>query len=780
MASMKDFLTKYYSRYVFRKMAEDHEQFVQFCGYVKNDKLTKNQEKWAEENLKKTGGAYATIPASGLYIPEDLPDSAELDDDEWKKMYLAFQRAFQNMDSAKSSFADNKKANKFFNDYFGTTSSGIVNMFQHPKIQKSNEIKIYEDAPTSSSGSKPKTLYHFLHTYKNQLKSVFENGYYSPLSDDFTYDELMTGIKGGKYKTDAGFRKKFMNIVSYIEGSQASLADTTKIPIADFPPMSDYDKWFENNVDPSRLRQFKDEYPRLLNRLYNEKDTREEFSKHDGGKISGPLNKVMGKMSYNDPKSDDYVQPKREDELTVSEKISEWWSDTYSETIEKYVKFKGDELYFSPHAKAICKNLPKDLKKTDNLDTVLKALGTAKEKLKSKHEVKTLDHLKWFESTLTSIRDDKNMSKVWAGALKNGRQTQALAKEIIMKGVKDNKIEEAKTALEMLSVLHFGFTTSKIMDSLADEKFEMFSSSKLSWNKNEATQFITKALDSSIKFAFLTVGYAATAAINAVKLSNTKIKQYSNKNNSNFKETHDKHVKANADEKAAVEQMLDSKTQQKDDLQAELNAIQNGKDYDTTRQNLEKEAAGYEKKFKETFEKITTYVEQLQMALEANHPDIQEPDVLADFLQRVKYALQQEPVEKMPNIPKNMLIVGSPLHDILNEIKKSWRTLRLRSNKKLGNKNDLETLINGTETVKQLETQIAAHQDEVAHWDERHIDKIEELTLYWNMLETGRNTKTGKMYNWFKNLYKTNAQNRFDGKKAGIIADYMSNHSIRD
>jgi hypothetical protein len=48
------------------------------------------------------------------------------------------------------------------------------------------------------------------------------------------------------------------------------------------------------------------------------------------------------------------------------------------------------------------------------------------------------------------------------------------------------------------------------------------------------------------------------------------------------------------------------------------------------------------------------------------------------------------------------------------------------------------------------------------------------------MLETGRNTKTGPMYNWFKNLYKTNAQKRFDGKKAGIIADYMSNHSIRD
>ena len=50
MASMKDFLTTYYNRMIFREMS--HEQFVQFCGYIKDKKATDNQKIWAKELLK--------------------------------------------------------------------------------------------------------------------------------------------------------------------------------------------------------------------------------------------------------------------------------------------------------------------------------------------------------------------------------------------------------------------------------------------------------------------------------------------------------------------------------------------------------------------------------------------------------------------------------------------------------------------------------------------------------------------------------------------------------
>ena len=82
------------------------------------------------------------------------------------------------------------------------------------------------------------------------------------------------------------------------------------------------------------------------------------------------------------------------------------------------------------------------------------------------------------------------------------------------------------------------------------------------------------------------------------------------------------------------------------------------------------------------------------------------------------------------------------------------------------------------ENVDLLNAQIAEQENEVANWDANHVDELEELVQHWNMLETGRNTKTGPMYNWFRNLKKKNAQNRLNNQKASIIAHYNSTHSI--
>ena len=90
----------------------------------------------------------------------------------------------------------------------------------------------------------------------------------------------------------------------------------------------------------------------------------------------------------------------------------------------------------------------------------------------------------------------------------------------------------------------------------------------------------------------------------------------------------------------------------------------------------------------------------------------------------------------------------------------------------------LDDLVNGTELLTQLDEQITRHQDEVSNWDANHMDAMEELALYWNMLETGRNTKTGPMYNWVRNLNKNNAQERFSGQVSGLISAYNQSHSI--
>ena len=130
MVSMKDFLTAYYNRMIFREMS--HEQFVQFCGYIRDNKATDNQKIWAKELLQTNPatGEYLTVPGTRLYIPKDMPDpddpieglgnltTTPPDDKEWIKLFKAFRNAFQAMDSNKKDFKYNDKATAFLEIYF--------------------------------------------------------------------------------------------------------------------------------------------------------------------------------------------------------------------------------------------------------------------------------------------------------------------------------------------------------------------------------------------------------------------------------------------------------------------------------------------------------------------------------------------------------------------------------------------------------------------------------------------------------------------------------------
>ena len=137
--------------------------------------------------------------------------------------------------------------------------------------------------------------------------------------------------------------------------------------------------------------------------------------------------------------------------------------------------------------------------------------------------------------------------------------------------------------------------------------------------------------------------------------------------------------------------------------------------------------------------------------------------------------MNQTPVGSLPPRPAG---IGGSLIQEINQISRRWGYLQGYNNAVLNNQDALNDLVNGTETLNQLNALITQQEDEILHWDENHTDKMEELVKYWNMLETGRNTKTGPMYNWFKRLSKKKAQKDLDNNKASIIAMYNSSHSI--
>ncbi|MBQ8367648.1 MAG: hypothetical protein IJX43_01130, partial [Alphaproteobacteria bacterium] len=341
MASMKDFLTAYYNRLIFREMS--YEQFVQFCGYIKDKKATDNQKIWAEELLKKdpaTGG-FAVRPNTDIYIPKEMPQPDDPTDEfylgadndkEWKKLFRAFQTAFQTMDGAKKDFKYNDKATKFLETYFGSHTSGttpVQHLFQYTKATSTAKAKI---GPTPA-GSTAVTLRGFLSKYKNRLELQLKN--WGLLTEDFSYDDLLNGIDSEKYNKNPKFRKRMESVAQVIDGYIAGdITMQQRLGIlnpSEIPDCSDVSKWFDDsNISPFRLQQFKNEYATLLNTLRKESKVREVFEQYDEGKISGPLNKALKNQSYDDPKSDDYVQPKRADTLTLPEQAAKWWGDTYS------------------------------------------------------------------------------------------------------------------------------------------------------------------------------------------------------------------------------------------------------------------------------------------------------------------------------------------------------------------------------------------------------------------------------------------------------------------
>ena len=788
MANMKDFLTMYYNRLIFSEMS--YEQFVQFCGYINDKKATDNQKIWAEELLKKdpVTGEFEKRTNTDIYVQKKLPNPDDptegLDEKEWKKLFKSFQTAFQAMDSARKDFKYNEKATEFLDKYFGSHTSGALtvhHLFQYSKANATGKQKI-GPAP---AGTSTVTLHSFLVKYKNRLELQLKN--WGVLTDDFSYDDLLNGITSEKYNTNPKFRKNMERVAQVIDGyiagdatMQARLGITNT---SEIPDCSDTSTWFDDdNISSFRLEQFKNEYTTLLNTLRSESKIREVFENYDDGKISGPLNKALQNQSYDDPNSDDYVQPKREETLTMPERLAQWWSDTYSDCLEKYATLRGDRLFFSTEAKNICKYLQKDLKKTDGLDGVLKKIGDAKSNLAKVREFKSKKHLEWFEKTLNALKNDPKLSKVWDGALSDGTHMQALVKEIIIRAIKEGKKDEAKTALELISVLHYDYTTSKIMDALKKENLSVFSDSKLSWNKHEGVQLVTNALDKSIKWALMGIGYGLTMAGNAYKLAGRKIKKYSdNKGEGNFKEEHDKYLEQQQDKKQALVDQLTNERQLRTDTQTTVDGIRGTRTYDRAKSDLEAEIGIWTGRANTAQARFTTQQNAISNALvDPATGNLTVPvDDYNNIIAFINNLIDTNDVAGLPAFPTGITTtLGVNISYELQLLRNYKRILLMRTGARDQRQQSLDDLVNGTELLNQLNEQITRHDEEVRDWDANHMDEMEELVQHWNMLETGRNTKTGPMYNWLRNLSKKKAQERLNNQLSSIISQYNSSHSI--
>lgn len=767
---MNDFLLQYYMQLRFNHMPA--EVRAKFNEYAKNDDFRGHMKDW-KKNLM-TNGANNPMPD-----PNEAGGAWELSNDEWEKLFRAFQDAFRAMDADKKSFKDNKDANDFLNEYFGD-----LHLFSNGVASNDAEQEIQGNFKT------------FLESNRQVLEVAFKQ--WGLTDGDFSYSDLMSGIQDKKYNTSPKFQKKIKDVAQYVAYYMRQPDFVNSLPNAqtNLPDFEKVEKGFDDDqIDPLKLDYFKRNHRDLLDTLNKKSKIYSVFKTYDKGKISKLLDEATQKVDYGNKESDDYVPPKRDDELTPWQQLSKNIGDTWSDYMDKYIKFRGDRLYMSNSAKAIVKALDDKkvkMKPTDGLGKLVENTDVIKANLLYKSPTAT-KHFEWMAKTLKELQS--TMPKAFAGALQNGRQMRALVSELIMTAVRDGKMDEAKTAMEVLSVIKYGYTTSKIMDALGKESLSIFSDKGLSWNKNEGVQFVTNAMDKSIKAAFMGIGYGITIAGNAYNLHGSKF----NRATGRMKQAHDDFIQANDDaknKKIAERNIENPLAQQR--IQAEQNVMaqtgitdatyaQHEQAYNTAKSDAKQKLTvmnDADKRLKDANQKLESYddltqqinsanqalpqiqqnLQQLQNAL--NNPNTyngmppQAANALAVDIQRQITDLQQQERDIQQSLPQlqqqqQQLLANPDIQSALasrpqyqadfNAAQTSYNTAQQMADQ-LGD--PVHKFKNAKNRVDELNRQIDARNDEINNWDDKHTDKFQELMAYWDFLETGRNTHTGNMYSW--------------------------------
>lgn len=478
----------------------------------------------------------------GKLVRKKLPviDSSYITDAELKKVYEAFAIALSGMKSASALYDKVKDidASNFVKEYFDTKQ-----VFTIPKA-----------TPETAHGIE--TIVNFLQNgspeaakFKNDLLSIKKIDSNGQLTNDPLFaqpsdvEKLLTKCKNGEYNTNTTVQNKIRRIAQHLynELNQYSYgADPNKEALlkirSDLEIVSNADAFSqidfpkdEHGTPLMDLETFGREHlPNLLQTLYENKDIRAKFADKDEKDILGKGINKAEKLAWNDANSADYVKPKYDDVRTPLQQLEKWAGDTYNDTLKKYEELRGAHLFSSPHAKEICKAIDKvKIKPADGLNKLLDESAKVKGKIDNKN---TASHFDWFVDTMNEVKGD--ISNAIEGCWNNAEQMHCVIEKIILKATEPGKSEEdikkAETAMEIMTVMKYGMMTSKVMDALRKEEFSMFSDGKLSWNKNEGIQFVTKAFDKSVKAAFLSVGYGITIARNKIMMRGMK---FSDKHN---------------------------------------------------------------------------------------------------------------------------------------------------------------------------------------------------------------------------------------------------------
>jgi len=487
----------------------------------------------------------------------------ELNDQQWYDLYDAFQETFQKMDINRVSTINNIG---FHSDYNAATKDFISKWFgDSSKTFTISKVKTDNLDPEDPNSPKPKEVLDELAAFLKDPHTIDASG--NPVSggkealksfltktlkDIFTeeYDTFINGIETGRYDKDLEFREKVNSLIRYIQNNgpkkDGSVPASSQWPagvgyrknaekgimasVEEVVPFlekldlaGDTENWYQTPRDPY-IDWFKEDYVNIFDEILTNEKIRGYFLAKAPSLIREAIEEAIKATDYENKDSKDFVQPKLTDEKNWRQQLKKWGKETWDNHFRRFTNpSRGTRIFFSPYSQTIMKAFDKvEIKPSDGLDGILNKKSDSKLLNVLAERVTAKEHFDWFTKTLETLKAE--IPDAFEGALRNGKQMRKLVSALIVRAEKDNKVDEAKTALEILSVAKYGLSTSRTVDALRKMDVNLFSDSKYSWMKDKNIAPMARIADRLAKDFIIGIGAAGAATYNFIQHRRTKIK----------------------------------------------------------------------------------------------------------------------------------------------------------------------------------------------------------------------------------------------------------------
>ncbi len=710
-------------------------------------------------------------------------------DNLYEELYSMFQAAFENMSENRS---DLEKAGKE-----DTTLAFLDKWYGAGKLFDSSK-------PVSGLEDRLRHFADFLTRHASKLKSKI-----SGLPEKFDYNNFISDLRKPDKYNDTDFRAALNAVAGYVQANSTDEnavhygAWPTGVPAYDFTSSqfinesgvtenvkklndTDPNKWFTHVYNPA----FKHRLPELFDKLVSSDTVFKDFTTYDSssphpksGTISKKIQSGLDFTAWDKTDSDDYVKPKDDDEKNIWQRFEKAKEDFVANHIDPWTDMlRGRRRFFSPYARAIieaCGKVKtkdgKKIKPTDGLQGILDNKDAILKKLGDDPKGKPASHFDWITKKLAVYAD--TYPKAFAGAFKNPRQMKKIVSAFIIDGLKESKVAQVKTALEMLSVMKYGMFSSKTMQELKKAEFTFLSDKGLSWNKYEAPQKFTKFFDTTLKYGALTIGYGVAAIRNKWFRDHTKFRGKTKF----LDKAHDKWKKDNKQDE------FDANV--RDELELDLrNALADRRLYSanvTARggKHAIEATINTNKTNKDNFENQRSLLQQELAMLEQQLSD--NPNIITDLHDEID-DLNNQITQKDADIAAAIAAAGphpTPADNAnINHLRYERQALVNDRDSKQDNYNRLQPgyLNNLRNNINNLDTQIATCDTDINNdqkllddkesadnnvrgligqvrevrgmsedWESKHGDNYMKLMSYWDMLET-----YGKSHQnpWFRSM----------------------------